>query len=180
MKRLKDKFEEVEAFSATFRQALDTEFSASESIVEGTIILSKEKYRIETNGQTVVTDGETVWVYVLADQQVIVSDFFEDEGSFSPGHFLDERADRYDASLADEKSADSHVVLLSARSPDTYIESAKLWIDKEESTISRIDVIDVNGASIRFEMSNIDLAPDIDDNTFKFHPPEGVDVVDLR
>ena len=180
MTRLRNKFDEVGAFSAHFRQTLDADYAESSSTVEGTIVMHGEKYRIETGGQTIVTDGMTTWVYIAEDQQVIINEYVEDEGSFTPGHFLNERTERYNVSFSDVKSPESHVVLLEAKSADTYLESAVLWINRTEYTVSRIDVVDVNGASIRFEMSNIDLSPDADESTFTYEPPEGVEVVDLR
>ena len=180
MTRLRAKFEEVGAFSARFRQTLDADYANSSSTIEGTILLSADKYRIETGGQTIVTDGKTTWVYVVEDQQVSVSDFVEDEGSFTPGHFLNERTERYNVSFSDTSSVEDHVVFLQAKSADTYLESATLWINQSYYTVSRIDVVDVNGASIRFEMSEIDLTVDPDDSAFTFEPAEGVEVVDLR
>jgi outer membrane lipoprotein carrier protein len=180
MTRLRAKFEEVGAFSARFRQTLDADYTNSSSTIEGTIILSGDKYRIETSGQTIVTDGETTWVYIVEDQQVIINDFVEDEGSFSPGHFLNDQTERYDVSFAEVQSPETYVVLLEATSPDTYLESATLWIDQSAYTVSRIDVVDVNGASIRFEMSEIDLSVDPDDSTFTYEPTNEVEVVDLR
>ncbi len=180
MTRLHAKFDEAGAFSAYFRQTLDADYAGSSSTIEGTIILSGDKYRIETSGQTIVTDGITTWVYLPEDQQVIVTDFVEDEGSFTPGHFLNERTDQFDVSFADEQSPRDYVVLLETRSADTYLESAMLWIDRNDYTVSRIDVVDVNGASIRFEMSDIDLSAVASESTFTFEPSEGVEVVDLR
>ena len=180
MARLRAKLEKAGSFSARFRQTLDADYAESSSTIEGTIILSGDKYRIVTGGQTIVTDGTTTWVYISEDNQLIINDFIEDEGSFSPGHFLNDRAERYSASFADEQSPGAYVVLLEAKSADTYLESATLWIDKTQYTVSRIDVVDVNGASIRFEMSDIDLTADADESTFTYEPAEGVEVVDLR
>ena len=180
MMRLRQKFDEAGTFSAHFRQTLDADYAGSTSTIEGSIIFSAEKYRIETSTQTIVTDGITTWVYLLEDQQVIISDYVEDEATFTPGHFLDERTDRYDIAFADEQYSGQYVVVLTAKSADTYLESAPLRIDENEYLISQIDVVDVNGASIRFEMSDIDLSPDTDESTFGFKPAEGVEVVDLR
>jgi outer membrane lipoprotein carrier protein len=180
MDKLREKFEKSGALSAHFRQTLDADYANSSSSMEGTIVLSGNKYRIETDGQTVITDGVTTWVYVAQDQQVIISDYVEDEGSFTPGHFLDNRSEKYEINYASERADDSYVVELKATSRDTFLETATLWIDKDEYLVRRIDVTDVNGAFMRFEMAEIDMRPDIGDSTFKFTPNEGIEVVDLR
>jgi outer membrane lipoprotein carrier protein len=180
MSHLRQKFESAGMFSSHFRQTLDADFAESTSTVEGTIVASGYKYRIETEDQTIVTDGKTTWVYVIEDEQVIVNDFVDDDGSFTPGHFLDARADRYDASFAEEQSLGQYVVVLRAKSPDTYLESATLWINNSDFTVSRINVVDVNGAFIGFEMSEIEFQDDEDEATFTFAPADGVEVVDLR
>lgn len=181
MLNLRENFDESGGFSGRFRQRLDADYAEAPNTVSGTIILSGDRYRIETGDQTIVTDGMTTWVYVSADQQVIIDHAVEDdEGSFTPGYFLDERADRYAVSFADEQEPGKYVIVLKAKSPDTYLEQATLWISRDDLTISRIDVVDVNGAEIQFEMSDIVLSPAIGDSTFTFYPGEDIEVVDLR
>jgi outer membrane lipoprotein carrier protein len=180
MQRLRDRFQESGMLSATFRQTLDADYAGSSSSIEGKIFLKDRQYRIETSDQIVVTDGVVTWVYVEEDRQVIVNDYEEDEETFTLGHFLDERSDRYDVSLAPEQPEGYHVVTLSAKTPDTFLERATLWIDAREYIVSRIEVVDVNGAFMRFEMSDVDLEPELDESTFQFQPGEDVEVVDLR
>lgn len=180
MRRLRSRFDKNGALSAHFRQTLDADYAGSSASLEGTIVLSGIRYRIETEGQTFITDGTTTWVYVAEDQQVIVDDYVEDDATFTPGHFLDDRAERYVVSFADEQSDRDHVVRLRARSADTFLESATLWVDRNDYLVSRIEVVDVNGAFMRFEMDDIDLDPDIDESTFRFEPRPDIEVVDLR
>lgn len=180
MRSLRQQFETSAGYSARFRQTLDAQFASSTSVVFGTIILSGDKYRIETDDQTIVTDGETTWVHLIEDEQVIVNDYVDDEESFTPAHFLDERAERYDVSFAEEQTPDEYVVRLTAKSPDTYIESATLWIYKVDLTVSRIDVVDVNEAFIRFEMSDVTLLSEVEDSVFTFVPRDELEVIDLR
>lgn len=180
MRRLRQKFEDAGAWQARFRQALDAEFAGATSVIEGSIVLSDSMYRIETVDQTVVTDGDTTWVYLVDENQVIINDYVEDDESFTPAHFLDERAERYDVAFAEEQEPGYHVVELRATSPDTYIESATLWIDNDTYTVSQINVVDVNGDSIRFEMSDLTLLTAVPDSTFTFVPDEGVEIIDLR
>lgn len=180
MQNLRDKFEEAAAYSARFKQTLDAQFASSTSVVFGTIILSGDRYRIETDDQTIVTNGETTWVHLIEDEQVIVNEYVDDEESFTPAHFLDERADRYRVSFAEEQNQAEFVVQLTAKSPDTYIESATLWIDRESLKVSRIDVVDVNGAFIRFEMSDVTLLSEVPDSVFTFVPGDTLEIIDLR
>jgi outer membrane lipoprotein carrier protein len=180
--RLKARFDETGVFSASFRQTVDDSFgnSGRATTLSGSILVGTHGYRVEMPDQIVVTDEITTWVYLIRDQQVIINDYVEDDGSFSPSQFIGDGADRYDARFADVSSADHYVVVLTPQSPDSYIETATLWVRKGDYIVARIDVVDVNGASIQFEMSNVNFRPEVPDNAFQFDIPEGIEVIDLR
>ncbi len=179
---LRARFEETGVFSAHFEQTIEDSFEGSgqATLLSGTIIAGRAGYRVEMSDQTVVTDETTTWVYLKNDKQVIINDYIEDDGSFSPGQFIGERAEEFNAAFADQSDPERFVVQLTPDSPDSYIDTATLWVRKKDYVVTRIDVVDVNGASIRFDMSNVNFHPKVSDDTFRFAIPDGVEIIDLR
>jgi outer membrane lipoprotein-sorting protein len=180
--RLKARFDETGVFSARFQQTIDDSFGGTgqATILAGNIVAGRAGYRVEMEDQTVVTDEVTTWVYLVADKQVIINDYVEDDGSFSPNQFIGEHAEKFASKFADESDPTHYVVQLTPESPESYIATATLWVRKTDYVVTRIDVVDVNGASIQFEMSDIDFHPTVTDDTFRFKIPEGLEVIDLR
>ncbi|HUF07742.1 MAG TPA: outer membrane lipoprotein carrier protein LolA [Rhodothermales bacterium] len=179
---VKARFSETGVFSARFEQTIDNSFdeSGQRTVLSGTIIAGRSGYRVEMADQIVVTDEKTTWVYLIDDQQVIINDYLSEEGSFSPNQFIGDKAEEFEAEFADEADATRFVVLLSPASPESYIATATLWVRKSDYVVTRIDVVDVNGARIRFEMSDVDFHPQVNEDTFQFSVPEGVEIIDLR
>lgn len=178
---LKSRFDQTGAFSASFRQTIEDSFGGGQpTILTGTIIAGNHGYRVEMPDQTVVTDETTTWVYLLEEQQVIINDYVEDDGSFSPNRFIGEGADEFSTAFAEESDPTRFVVRLTPQTLDSYIETATLWVRKSDYVVTRIDVVDVNGATIRFEMSELNFRPSVTDDTFRFVIPDGVEIIDLR
>lgn len=49
----------------------------------GTIFIQKEnKYRIETKGQILITDGVTSWSYSIKKKQVVIDNYKDDGNTF--------------------------------------------------------------------------------------------------
>jgi len=175
------RFDETGVFSARFQQTIDDSFGDSQvRVLSGTIVAGREGYRVEMPDQVVVTDEVTTWVYIVADRQVIVNTYVEDDGSFSPNQFIGEGAEEFVAAFSDESASDRFVLKLTPKSPESYIGTATLWVRKADFVVTQIDVVDVNGASIRFQMSDIDFHPPVSEETFHFVIPDGVEVIDLR
>lgn len=180
--RLKARFDETGVFSARFQQTIDDSFGGSSpaTVLSGTIIAGRDGYRVEMRNQVVVTDEKTTWVYLMDDQQVIINHYVEEEGSFSPNQFIGESAEQFTASFASATDPVHYVVQLRPRSPDSYIDTATLRVRKSDYVATRIDVVDVNGAAIQFEMSEVNFHPQVSEDTFRFSVPDGVEVIDLR
>ena len=179
---VKARFNETGVFSAHFEQTIDNSFGdyGQSTVLSGTIIAGRSGYRVDMRDQTVVTDEKTTWVYLIDDQQVIINDYLPDEGSFSPNQFIGENEEKFEAEFAGEADPTRFVVRLSPASPESYIATATLWVRKSDYVVTRIDVVDVNGAKIRFEMSDVDFHPQVNEDTFQFSIPEGVEIIDLR
>ena len=175
--RLRERFETTDALRARFSQTVGAQTTA------GTVVLSGDRYRIETPQQTLVTDGETAWAYTARDNQVLVNDVLEDETAFSPTAFFTRYPDRYDVTLRGSESLDGvrHDVLrLRPTTDEAFVEEVTLWVRQRDALPTRIRVVDRNGTELLFELDDVEVNPPLAADTFRFTPRPGTEVVDLR
>ena len=181
--RLKDKYDSIESLRAEFSQTMSSSYMDEEATSRGTLVVQGERYRVETEGQTLVTDGDVTWVYMPSQNQVLINDYNEDEQTFSISEFLFDYEENYDASevALTQLGGKRHFVLtLTPKKDDAFFTEATLSVRESDNVITRLQVVDVNGTTMIFNLENIQLNPSLQENTFSFTPPKGTEVIDLR
>jgi chaperone LolA len=148
----------------------------------GTIYIQKEnKYRIETKGQVLVTDGVTSWSYSLKKKQVIVDNYKDDGNTFSPNKFLFNYPENFYSDLEGSETIsdlDCYVLKLRPRSKGN-VKSATIWVDKNENLIRKITIVSKEGTDT-YNLKKISLDSGVSSSKFTFTPPSDVEVIDLR
>jgi len=181
IKQTQNKYESISDAKATFSQSYKGSSGKSQS-ASGTIYIKKaNKYRIETGGQIIITDGTTSWTYSPKKKQVIIDNYKEDGSTFSPNKFLFSYPENFYSDLDGEEkvgSADCYVLKLSPRSAGN-IKSAKIWIDKTDYIIKKINVNTKEGSNT-YTLKNVDLDAGVAASKFSFSPPADVEVIDMR
>ncbi len=184
VERLKNRYAGINDVVIKFEQTVRYGVSKFEQSFSGTLYFKKKnKYRIETEQQTIVTDGTTSWLYSKVNKQVIIDNFKEDRGSVSPDKFLLSISDEYIPVILKVEQGNRgkvYVLKLTPKSEDTTIESAKIWVSDSDLQIIRVEIIDVNGTVTTYSVKSIKINSGIDDGIFKFSIPSDVKVVDLR
>lgn len=180
LERLKARYEAVPGLVARFEQR--TTILDDSEVMTGSIYLRGDSYRLETGTRTIVTDGQTVWVYDPSESQVVVSDYVEDETTFSITGLLsrfDERWRVAGAMAGFESGERTQVVTLDPKDPDDYFTRVVIVVRDGDDMVRRIDVTDASDVTMTFVLSDVQERP-LDDDMFRFDAPDGIDVVDLR
>ena len=183
LKALQNRYDDLRGLRAAFSQVTASEFAGDSSRIDGRVLLSGNKYRVETPSQTVVTNGETTWIYSPADSQVVVKDADADASTVTPQTFLTASAEKYDvtATRTAQRNGAAHDVLsLSATTESARFSEAILWVRRADRIVTRLRATDRNSSTLDLRLYEIDLGPDFADTPFTFSPPDGVEVVDLR
>jgi chaperone LolA len=156
--------------------------SGKKNSESGTIYIQKEnKYRIETKGQVLVTDGVTSWSYSLKKKQVIVDNYKDDGNTFSPNKFLFNYPENFYSDLEGSETIsdlDCYVLKLRPRSKGN-VKSATIWVDKNENLIRKITIVSKEGTDT-YNLKKISLDSGVSSSKFTFTPPSDVEVIDLR
>jgi outer membrane lipoprotein carrier protein len=181
---VRKKYDTIKDAELRFTQRTRFPQSTLEQRSKGTLYLKKEhKYRIETEDQTVVTDGETVWSYSAANKQVLIDRFKPSDRSFSPERILGGNTEEFTAAVRGrEKVAGTECVVLnlSPRGEGSLVATLRLWVDESEWLVRMAEITDVNGKVTNYTVSDIKLNPGLGDSRFVMQIPEGAEVVDMR
>jgi outer membrane lipoprotein carrier protein len=177
--RLRAAYTQTDALRAQFTQEMGG------ARMEGTLVLSGDRYRIETPDQILVTDGTTAWAYSKDDNQVLVNRAIEDVTAFSPSTFFTRYPEHFRVAVTGTETIGGtrHDVLrLTPHDAQTreQIREVTLFVRTTDSLPTRVELVDGNGSTIRLQLQNLERNPRLDADTFRFRPPAGAEVVDLR
>lgn len=180
---LADRYDAIDGMRMRFVQTASSAFMDEDERYSGMLTFTDRAYHIQTSNQTIVTDGTTTWVHNRGERQVIVNDFVEDETAFSLTDFLRSFSDEYDATFEGSTtlSGQRHNRLrLHPRDDFASFRQVDLWIRASDGLVTRLIAVDLNDVRMEFDLSDIEVNPDISLDLFQFDIQEGVEVVDLR
>ena len=184
LEKVKKKYDSIKDAELKFSQQVKFELSKREQNVRGTLLIKKQnKYRVETEGHLIVTDGSTVWSYSQQNKQVLIDKFKLDEGALTPEKILSTGPKDYYASvLGTEKvgKTETQMLKLVPKDDDSMVQTMTLWVDESTWLIMKVEIVDVNGKQTVYTVNTIKVNIGIPDSRFTYQIPSGVEAVDLR
>ena len=176
----------VSGFSAFFLQASTIKAMEITDSASGKAFFKrpdKMRWEYETpDRQTIITDGNRLWIYRPGDNQVMVGEapsFFGDGKGFS---FLSDMklVKKQFTILLDKKvEDDTHVLKLLPRQKTFDVSVIYLFISTKNFEVLKIVTYNSYGDETRIELDNIRFKQDIDDSMFNFKIPKGVEILHL-
>ena len=184
IEKVQAKYKKTNSAIARYTQTVKFKLTNMEQSYNGTLFLKKEKkYRIETDQQTILTDGITSWAFSPKTNQVVVDNYREDKNSISPEKFLTEYPNDYYSNLigkAKVNNKDTYEMKLTPKESTSFIKSLKVWVDSGEWFIRKIEIIDMNDNTTTYIVNRIEANIEISNDKFQFKPTSETQVIDLR
>ncbi len=180
--RLKAKYDAIDGLRASFTQTMTSAYTDDEASFSGALAFQGQQYRVETGNQTVVSDGKTTYIYLPAENQVLIGDPAEGEMA-SPSDFLLNYDTHFNASAVSVEQLDGQThykLTLTPKNGSSMFQSATIWLRDRDDIITRMELLDVNETTMTFNLTNVEINPRLDANTFVFETPDGAEVIDLR
>jgi outer membrane lipoprotein carrier protein len=182
--RVTKKYKALKDFRANVVIATSSPYMGETSSSAG-VLYSKQPnlVRVEFNEpleQTVVFDGEYMYVYAPGGAQVLRY----------PGAGLGYLADLpatidslstdYDVSLASETGGGTYELHLNAKREPTTFPEIRMWVDRERLVAVRADFYDAAGNCTSYRFSSYKFNPGLPAGLFSFEVPPGVEIVDVN
>jgi outer membrane lipoprotein carrier protein len=174
LKNIQDKYESITDLSAQLTQSVNGNVN-----LKGKVYYKKEnQFRFEFKNILIVSDGETSWSYNQKDNKVIITDY-ESEGNkiFSMRQIIFEYPQDCDLSTFDSEG--QTVLKLIPKDDEFSFSSIELFIDGD-NLITKALIDDPATGEIQIGLSDYQLNKNLPGSFFRFSPPEGSQVIDLR
>jgi chaperone LolA len=185
LEKVEEMYATVNDASAEFTQTVSFKYAKVEQSFSGTVSMKKKnKYRVESQQQTLVTDGAIVWAYSPVNNQVLIDTYRESPNTFSPEKFLVGLPKNFRAALVDDNTPQGHAAtvlkLLPKSDVSKFVKSMKVWINDNDWSVRRVEYIDMNETRTVYSLKSITFNSGISDERFTFKVPEKAEIVDLR
>ena len=150
----------------------------------GIIYVAKDNYRIEMEGQIIISDSKTVWTYLEDSEEVMVSNVEDSDESISPTKILTTYNEDYKAKFdQDNKYKNSDLKSINLKPNDgKQFETMAILVNQKKLTLEQFSVFDKNGNVFTYHIISLTPNLDLPDSTFTFNPADypDVDVIDMR
>jgi len=150
----------------------------------GKIFVSGDKYRIEMPGQTIISDGTTLWTYLEDSQEVMVSNMEDSDQTISPTKILTSYNKDYDAKFdKDATYKNSNLKLIDLKSSEgKKFEKMSVLVNATSLELENFSIYDKNGNVFTYHIINLKPNAELEAGTFTFNPKKypDVEVVDMR
>ncbi len=192
--KMRKRLDDVRSLAARYTVTTYAAVLESRSETEGNLYLQRDRnrLRLEEAGQTIVSDGETLWTYVPGNRQVIVSPAGEEGTESGPGRtgrpgrpddFIFNYSNRYLYALEGREPVDDMPcsrLRLTAVEPADGLPDLRIWVDEENWLTRKVTYTDDMGSETTLRFMDYRLNEKLAPGLFEMTAPEGVEWVDLR
>lgn len=185
--KILDRFSDLAlaAPSVSMKFNLETidQIEGTNNSVSGSIIFSKDKYRLEMTDNIIWFNGETSWSYLPAEKEVTVAKPDKKDNSFQskPSSVFSIYKKGYKTRLLEEK-ANSYLIDLYPEELDSDHVRIRLSIGKPSLDLKSIEYKYKNGVTVNLTVKEYDLKQNPDNSAFVFQPEKykDVEIIDMR
>jgi outer membrane lipoprotein-sorting protein len=137
----------------------------------GKFIYSKGKYEVKMPDQEIYTDGKSLWIYLIGDNELSIMDYdLEELESISQLYLLSkdqENNARYEGlEVVGGRPLDQ--IYLPLSNPEQEYSQARFWINPSTKLIEKIVLVDRRQTVTTYEFSNIRMNQGLTESTFVF------------
>lgn len=174
---LKQKFENGTIFRADFHHQSVDSYTRDTVANSGRIWVGEQQYKVESNRQTVVVDGQTSTVYDDDRNRVILSKYEPEEDDFAPSRILNGIDSTYTVN-AEEQNKDQFYILLTSDDPFAIYKKVEIYLSLQ-LVPQKIKAVDPSENIITTTFTDGKFV-DPQKNLFQLDYPASAETVDMR
>ena len=148
----------------------------------GTLILSKEQFRLIMDNQTIINDGETQWVYLREMNEVQILKHEDKDDLMNPNKLFNIHKKDYKYSYYGTESKNGKQLQIINLFPEKSVDFMKITIavDTVKNQLNSISVSDKNGGTYNYLIRSFKSNTVIKPFTFNSELYPGIEIIDLR
>jgi len=175
-------YKDVRTLRADFVQVTRSKAMGDETRQRGRVKLKRPRKMkwvfTQPAGKEFVTNGETMWVWSAAENQVIVSKGVA--GGQGMSQLLDDLnrlSELFDVTLLDSSGKPNSVLLSLQPKQDAGFQSLQLRLAKKNYTVQEVVMVDAFSNEVHLTFNAVKNNVAIDDGQFNFVVPDGAQVL---
>lgn len=175
--QLKQKFEEGQVFKAEFYHQTFDSYTKDTMASRGEIWIGGERYKVKTNHQLVVVNGETSMVYDDTRNRVIISKYVAEEDDFAPSRILNGLDSTFTVEVQEQRG-DQIYIRLESDDPFAIYKKVEIFLspDLVPQKIRAVDPVN-NVITTTFRSGKF-ISPS--KQMFVLNYPGSAEVIDMR
>ncbi|MGA2406664.1 MAG: outer membrane lipoprotein carrier protein LolA [Bacteroidales bacterium] len=174
---------EAPSVSMKFIMVTSNQTDNSSDTLTGSVLINKDKYKLELPDNIIWFNGGTSWSYLPAEKEVTITRADKKNNSFQsrPSLIFSMYKKGYKNRLLEEKS-DSYIIDLYPEDIKSELMRVRLTIGKSFLNLKSLEYKEKDGVVITLIVSEYDLTLKPEPDTFIFQPGKfkGVEVIDMR
>jgi outer membrane lipoprotein carrier protein len=185
LKSVSAKYKSYKSLSATFKVVIDNEKEKTKENQTGSITIKESKYKLDMDGQEVISDGKTIWTFLKEENEVQINDATVKKDAITPSSIFTIYEKGFRSKYIGEKTDAGKTIQqieLVPEDPKKPYFKVQLFINKADKYVSSAKVLNKNGINLSYAVDKFTPDAPAEDTLFTFdkakHP--GVEVVDLR
>lgn len=171
------------AVSMKFKLVTVNQAENSRDTLKGSVILSKDKYKLDLPDNTIWFNGETSWSYLPAEKEVTITKADKKDNSFQsrPSQIFSMYKKGYKSRLIEE-NPDSYVIDLYPEDIKSELIRVRLTIGKALLNLKSLEYKKKDSTVITLHVTEYNLKVKPEPGTFIFKPSDykDVEVIDMR
>ncbi|MCX6327101.1 MAG: outer membrane lipoprotein carrier protein LolA [Bacteroidia bacterium] len=169
--------------SMSFHLVTTDQIENTNDTLTGSIILSKDKYKLDLPDNITWFNGETSWSYLPAEKEVTITKADRKDNSFQnrPSAIFSLYKNGYKSRLIEERS-DSYIIDLYPEDIKSDLLRVRLSIGKSQMDIKSLEYKKRDGIVITLYVREYNLKVKPDPGLFVYQPEKfkGIEVIDMR
>ena len=149
---------------------------------EGNLIVEQEKFRLEMNGQTIINDGETQWVYLNDLNEVQIMENDPEDETMSPNRLLTIYEEKYKYNYVESISEDGkrlHIIDFFPKERQEFIK-INIAVNALKNQLERIILYDKNGGTYTYSITSFIINKNDKPFSFNITDSTNIEIIDLR
>ena len=165
---------------AHFTNTIFSELAGINETQKGVLYLKGDQYRLELEGQTIISDGENNWIHLIDEEEVQIVEIDEEEENMSPSKMFTIYQEGY-KNYFDSETTNYYIINLIPKETGSFIKIV-LRINKKEMRIAGFTLYDKNGGKYTYDVQLFEVNQLFEKDFFQFNYNEhpNVDIIDLR
>lgn len=186
VKKVIDNMASYENFKAELAYTMVNKEMDIDEKKTGFIYVKDDSYRIEMEGQIIISDSKTIWTYLVDSEEVMVSNVEEEDEAISPNKILTTYSDNFKAKFDnDDKYKNSDLKEINLKPNEgkgKQFEQMSLLVNEKNLSLENFSVYDKNGNVFTYHIINLNTNLELDEDTFVFNESKypDVDIIDMR